>query len=235
MEKRSTKASPLKVVQGGEAAVVKSTKALTRKDIKEFLAKFAEAILVDQRRVNKLPRKKFRPFDADGFWQRNREDHVRAIVDLSVTVDEMPKHLLKKLTDLAVGYKPEVVKQSLSNFIGQQAAFPSFCERATLFFSDLIEDVSQRGAGITRIGSPMEMMLRWFDYDDPIKIAEDCGYVDLLTSHIERESEERRRVLAAQSRLSFIEMRLSIGGYIEICDMELVQEGLRARSGRNLS
>jgi hypothetical protein len=234
MEKKSTKANSLKVVQGGKAAVVKSTKALTHKDIKEFLAKFAEAILVDQERVNKLPRKKFHPFDDDGFWQRNREDHVRAIVDLSMTVDEMPKRLLKKLTDLAIVYKPEVVKQSLSNFIGEQAASLLY-ETATLFFSGLIEDVSRQGPGITHIGSPMEMMLGWFDYDDPIKIAEDCGYVDLLASHIERESEEKRRVLAAQSRLSFIEMRLSIGGYFEICDMELVQEGLRARSGRKLS
>src|SRR3954470_2340261 len=97
MEKKSTKANSLKAVQGGKAAVVKSTEGLTHKDIKELLAKFAEAILVDQERVNKLPRKKFHPFDDDGFWQRNREDHVRAIVDLSMTVDEMPKPPVEKV------------------------------------------------------------------------------------------------------------------------------------------
>jgi hypothetical protein len=58
MEKNSKKVSCLKVIQGGKAEFVKSPKALTHKDIKVFLAKFAEAILVDQERVNKLPRKK---------------------------------------------------------------------------------------------------------------------------------------------------------------------------------
>jgi hypothetical protein len=61
MAKNSTNVSSFKVIQGGKAEVVKSTKALTHKDIKEFLAKFAEAILVDQERVNKLPRKNFHP------------------------------------------------------------------------------------------------------------------------------------------------------------------------------
>lgn len=217
-----------------KAAVVKSTKALTHKDIKELLEKFAEAILVDQERVNKLPLKKFHPNYDHGWWQSNREDSISAIVDLSLTVDKMPKRLLKKLTDLAIAYNPEVVKVLLLNRIIDQAASPRLYETAALFFSDLIEDVSQQGKGVNRTGSPIEMMLGWFDYDDPIKIAEDCGYVDLLDSHIERESEAKRRVLAAQSRLSFIEMQLSIGG-IEMCDVALVQEGLRARSGRKLS
>lgn len=65
---------------------MKSTKALTRKDIKKFLATFAEAILVDQKRVNKLPRKELHPEYDHGMWKRNREDHVAAIVKLSVTV-----------------------------------------------------------------------------------------------------------------------------------------------------
>src|SRR5260370_28021215 len=113
MGKESTRANYLKVIQGGKAKAVKSTKALTHKDIKEFFAKFAEAILVDQERVKKLPHKKFHPFYDDGMWQRNREDHVGAIVDLSMTVDKIPKRLLKKLTELAIAYKPEVVKQPL--------------------------------------------------------------------------------------------------------------------------
>lgn len=69
--KNSTKVNFLKVIQGGKAKIVKSTKALTHKDIKEFLAKFAEAILVAQERVNKLPLKNFHPFYDDGMWQRN--------------------------------------------------------------------------------------------------------------------------------------------------------------------
>src|SRR5260370_26217884 len=113
MGKNSTKANSLKVIQGGKAELVKSTKELTHKDIKEFLARFAEAILVDQERVNKLPHEKFHPFYDDGMWQRNREDHIGAIVGLSMTVDKMPKRLLKKLTELALAYKPELVKQPL--------------------------------------------------------------------------------------------------------------------------
>ena len=57
------------------------------------------------------------------------------------------------------------------------------------------------------------MILRWFDYDDPIQIAKDseCEYVDLLASHIERESEKTRRALAVRGRLAFIKMRVAIG------------------------
>jgi len=221
MGKQSTRANHLKVIQGGKAKAVKSTKALTHKDIKEFFAKFAEAILVDQERVKKLPHKKFHPFYDDGMWQRNREDHVGAIVDLSMTVDKMPKRLLKKLTELAIAYKPEVVKQPLLNIISDLAtgaASPWLYETASLFFGELIQDVSRQDPGISPGGNPMEMILRWFDYDDPIQIAKDseCEYVDLLASHIERESEKTRRALAVRGRLAFIEMRVAreFGDYL---------------------
>jgi hypothetical protein len=147
MGQNSTKVNSFKVIQGGKAKVVKSTKALTHKDIKEFLAKFAEAILVDQERVNKLPRKNFHPLYDNGMWKRNREDHVGAIVKLSMTVDEMPKRLLKKLTELAVAYKTEVVKQSLLDIISDLAtgvASPWLYETASLFFNELIKVVSRQ-------------------------------------------------------------------------------------------
>jgi hypothetical protein len=219
MGKDSTKVNYFKVIQGGKAEVRKSTKALTHKDIKEFLAKFAEAILVDQERVKKLPRKKFHPFYDDGMWKRNREDHVHAIIELSMTVDEMPKRLLRKLTDLAIAYKPEVVKQPLLNIISDRAtgaSSPWLYETASLFFNELIKDVSRQDPVISTKGNPMEMILRWFDYDDPIQIAKDseCEYVDVLGSHIERESEEIKRALAARGRLAFIEMRVAM----EFCD-----------------
>ena len=76
MRKESMKVK-LQVIQGGKVAVGKPTKSFTHKDIKEFLAKFAEAILVDQERVKKLPRKEFHPFYDHGMWKRNRDDHVR--------------------------------------------------------------------------------------------------------------------------------------------------------------
>jgi hypothetical protein len=219
MGKNSTKVNSFKVIQGDKAEVVMSTRALTHKDIKEFLAKFAEAILVDQERVNKLPRKNFHPFYDNGMWKRNREDHVAAIVKLSMTVDEMPKRLLKKLTELAVAYKPEVVKQPLLDIISDLAtgvASPWLYETASLFFNELIKVVSRQDPGIPFKGNPQETILRWFDYDDPIQIAKDseCEYVGLLASHIERESEKTRRSLATRSRLAFIEMRVAR----EFCD-----------------
>jgi hypothetical protein len=214
MEKNSTKVSFLKVIQGGKAESLKSTKALTHKDIKVFLAKFAEAILVDQERVNKLPHKKFHPFYDDGMWQRNRECHVDAIIDLSMTVDEMPKRLLKKLTDLAIAYKPEVVKQPFLNSISDLAtgaASPWLYETASLFFNELIKEVSRQDPGIPPNGNATEMIIKWFDYDDPIAIAKDseCEYVGLIASHIKRESDKTRRALTARSRRAFIEMRVN--------------------------
>jgi hypothetical protein len=215
MGKSSTKANCLKIIQGGKAETVKSTKALTHRDIKEFFARFAEAILVDQERVSTLPHKEFHSFYNDGMWRRNREDHVSAIVDLSMTVDEMPKRLLKRLTELAIAYNPEVVKQPVLNSISDlatRASSPWLYETASLFFNELIKEVSRQGPGISPKGSPTEMMMKWFDYDDPIAIAKDpeCEYCGLLASHIKRESDQTKRALAARSRLAFIEMRIAM-------------------------
>jgi hypothetical protein len=67
MGNNSTKVNSLKVIQGRKAEVVKTTKTLTHKDIKEFFLEFAEAIFVDQGRVNKMPRKHFHPLYDDGW------------------------------------------------------------------------------------------------------------------------------------------------------------------------
>ena len=223
MAKKSTKAKHLRLIQGGNVDDVKSAKAFTRKDIKEFLAKFAEAILVDQERVNKLPRKQFHALYNNGMWKRNREDHVEAIIGLSITVDEMSKRLLKELTKLAIAYKPEVVKRALLDIISGLAtgvdAEPS--ETASLFFRELIERVRQQGSGLSARGNPLDLMSKWFDYDDPIQIARDCEceYVGLLTSYIERESKDTKCASAARGRLGFIEMRVAR----EFCDYLLAQ------------
>jgi hypothetical protein len=214
MGKNSTRVNSFKIIQGGKAEVIQSTKVLTHRDIKEFLAKFAEAIFVDQKRVNKLPRKRLHPLYDNGMWKRNRDDHVAAIVELTMTVDKMPKRLLKQLSELAIAYRPEVVKQPLLEIISDRAtgvASPWLYETASMFFDELIKAVSRQKPGMPPKGSPMEMILRWFDYDDPIQIAKDseCEYVGVLASHIERESEETKRALAARGRLAFIEMRVA--------------------------
>lgn len=230
MGKNSTKVNSLKLIQGGQAKLLKSPKTLTHEDIKEFLAKFAEAILVDQKRVDKLPCEKFRPLYDDGFWRAERESYVGAIVELSMTVDKMPKSLLKRLTKLAVTYRPETVKLALINItaglgipveLATPASSPWLYETASLFFSELIEDVRRRGPGISPRGNPVKMILQWFDYDDPVAIAKDGEYADLLDSHIKRESEKTRNALAVQSRVGFIEMRVAR----EFCDYLSSQTG----------
>lgn len=85
------------------------------------------------------------------------EDHVSAIVDLTLTVDEMPTRLLKKLTELAFAYKPEVVKQPLLNSISDlatRASSPWLYETASLFFNELIKEVSRKDLGILSQGQP---------------------------------------------------------------------------------
>lgn len=71
--------------------------------------------------------------------------------------------------------------------------------------------MSGQDTGISPKGNPLETILRWFDYDDPIQIAKDpeCEYVELLASHIEHESKKTRRALAVRSRLAFIKMRVA--------------------------
>jgi hypothetical protein len=72
--------------------------------------------------------------------------------------------------------------------------------------------MSRKDLGIYPKGSPTEMMMKWFDYDDPIAIAKDpeCEYFGLLASHIKRESDQTKHALAARSRLAFIEMRIAM-------------------------
>jgi hypothetical protein len=161
-----------------------------------------------------MPRRHFHPFYDDGMWRRTRVDYLSAIVDLTLTVDKMPKRLLKNLTELAITYRPDAVKRPLFNIItdlAAGAASPGLFDTASLFFSELIEDVSRQAPGSPFKGTPVESILRWFNYDDPILIATDpeCEYAELLASHIERESKKTRCALAAQGRAAFIESRVA--------------------------
>ncbi|WP_045014252.1 hypothetical protein [Bradyrhizobium sp. LTSP849] len=208
----STKMNSLKVMQGREAEAVKTTETLTHKDIKRFFLKLAEAILVDQQRVNKISREYFHPSYDDGRWRETREEYLDAIIDLSLTVDKMPKRLLKNLTELAITYAPDVVKRPLFDIITLQAigvVSPGIFDTASRVFRELIVDVSLQAPSIPFEGTPVESILRWFDYDDPILIATEpeCEYAEVLASHIGRESRKTRCALAAQGRQAFMEAR----------------------------
>ena len=138
-----------------------------------------------------------------------------------MTVDKMPKRLLKDLTELAITYESEFINEPLRNNISDLAtrvSSPWLYETASLFFNELIKDVSRSGPSAPPKGTPVEIMLRWFDYDDPILIAQDseCDYVDLLASQLGRETEDKKRRLAARGRLSFIKKRVAkeFGDYV---------------------
>jgi hypothetical protein len=179
-----------------------------------FFLRFAEAIFVEQQRVDKIPRKDFHPLYDEGWWKENRKEYFSAIVALSLTVDKMPKRLLETLTEMAISYGPNAVKQSLFNTITLQAtglAPPGNLDTASRFFRHLIMDLRLEAPGRPFEGAPKDSILRWFDYDDPILIATEpvCGYSELLATYRRRESRKTRRALAAQGRHFFMEARFA--------------------------
>jgi hypothetical protein len=202
MENNSKPKKQFNVIQGGKPELVRSTKTLSHEDIKEFLAKFAEAIWVNQERVDKLLHRKFHRHYDDSWWRTHREDCLSATVDLSMTVDKMPKRLLKRLTELAVNHRPEAVRWPLFGAISELSANPDLYDTASLFFSDLIAVLIREDPNASPIGDPIDIF-KWFEYDDPMAIAREpeCEYGDLLASHIERESARTKRALATRGRL----------------------------------
>jgi hypothetical protein len=211
MGKSSEPGKRFKAIQGGKVSLVKPAKLLTHKDIKEFFARFAEAIWVNQKRVDKLLHRTFHRHYDDSRWRSDREDYLSVIVDLSMTVDKMPERLLKRLTELAVNHRPEAVRWPLFNAIGVLApcgADPGLHSTASRFFSDLIAVVIREEPNGSPIGDPIDISL-WFEYDDPISITRDseCEYGDLLASHIEKESAKTKRALAIGGRLKFYKSR----------------------------
>ena len=214
MENKSTKIKSPKAMQGREADVVKVTETITHFDIKMFFLRFAEAIFVEQQRLDKIPRTHFHPLYDNAWWKANREEYFSAVVALSLTVDKMPKRLLENLTELAVSYGPDAFKRSLFQILTLQAtglASPGILDTASRFFRNVIMDLRLEAPGIPFEGTPKDSILRWFDYDGPILIATEpsCGYAELLASHIRKESIKTRRALAAQGRHFFMEARFA--------------------------
>lgn len=210
MKNNNRTANSLTVIQGGKTDEPMSMLVLTRKDIKEFFATFAEAIMVDQKRVTRLPKEQLSPDYNSGMWRRNREDHIEALVKLYVTVDKMPKLLLKELSAFASVNKPETVKQPFLDAISDLAtgvSSPWLYETATLFFEELMKEVIRQNPKPHCGNNLKGMITRWFDYDDPLRIAEDseCDYVDILASYIARESSKTKQALAKRSRSAFTE------------------------------
>ena len=96
---------------------------LTHEDIKEFFARFAEAIWVNQKRVDKLLHRTFHRHYDDSRWRSDREDYLSVMVDLSMTVDKMPKRLLERLTELANSSLSIIDPKLLGGHCSTQSAF----------------------------------------------------------------------------------------------------------------
>jgi hypothetical protein len=86
---------------------------LTHEDIKDLLNGFAEAIELDQMRVDTLPDDIFHPAYDDGMWRRWRQDHLDFINQLLPTVNMIPASLLQELAWLAITCETAVVREEI--------------------------------------------------------------------------------------------------------------------------
>jgi hypothetical protein len=159
---------------------------IRRRDIRSLLRANSAAILLDQAKVDALPRKYFHPEYSRGMWFRCRERHISFIDDLIATTGAMPKRLLGDLTVLAACRDPVVVRKTMVEMFGQRESLaPGEIDTATLFFQALLEFVgnqsfepdSGRDCKHSRV-----RMTRWLKLIDPLRIAEDseCGYLVAL-------------------------------------------------------
>lgn len=157
------------------------TQTLTQDDIRDLLAGFADAIQLDQIRVDALPPEKFNSKYRDSMWRMWRRGHLDYINRLLPTLKAISPALLEKLTWLATNYDPAVVREAaLELFAG--AASDSYAteevETAALFFGWLIQDITRASEGKPIQGGARALMRKWLPFTDPLRIAEDpeCGY-----------------------------------------------------------
>ena len=158
-----------------------ASKALTHRDIEDFLVGFAAAVELDQIRVDALPFENFHPLYNDGMWRRYRSDHLVFISKLLKSVNEIPLGMLEELTRMTTAYQTAVVREAVVDLFSEAAS--GVCaeeefESATAFFGSLIKDVSRSTPGRSNVGESRELMMQWLPATDPLRIAKDseCGY-----------------------------------------------------------
>ena len=154
---------------------------LTKDDIRKLFSGFADAIQLDQIRVDALPPQKFSFKYRDSMWRIWRRSHLDYVNRLLPTVEAISPALLEKLTWLATNYEPNVVREAaLELFAG--AASESYAteevETASLFFGWLIRDVTRASEGKPAQSDAQALMMKWLPVTDPLRIAEDpeSGY-----------------------------------------------------------
>jgi hypothetical protein len=159
------------------------TKALALDDIRDFLNRFASAIMRDQVHVEGLPPEKFDPQYNGDMWLAWRLDHLAYLNTLLMTVDTITPNLLKDLTRIAVTKKPATVRRIAIELLAECAS--GSCPRedvatARLFFGRLIHELSDRSKAIPTDRDAKTSMFLWLPATDPLRVSRDpeCGYGD---------------------------------------------------------
>ncbi|MFB9268114.1 hypothetical protein ACFFWD_34160 [Bradyrhizobium erythrophlei] len=159
------------------------TKALAPDDIRDFLNRFASAIMRDQVHVDALSPEKFHPQYNGDMWLAWRLDHLAYINTLLMTLDTITPNLLKELTQIAVTKKPATVRRIAIELLAKRAS--GSCPRedvatARLFFGRLIHELSDSSKAIPTDRDAKTSMFLWLAATDPLRISRDpkCGYGD---------------------------------------------------------
>jgi hypothetical protein len=160
------------------------TKTLAQDDIRDFLNRFASAIMRDQVHVDALPPEEFDPQYNGDMWLAWRLDHLAYLNTLLMTLDTITPNLLKKLTRIAVTKKPATVRRIVIELLAECAS-GSCCPRedvatARLFFGRLIHELSDSSKAIPTDRDAKTSMFLWLAATDPLRISRDpeCGYGD---------------------------------------------------------
>jgi hypothetical protein len=161
--------------------VEKEAQSLTNDDIRQLFAGFADAIQLDQIRVDALPREKFNFKYSDSMWRTWRRSHVDYVNRLLPTVEAISPTLLEELTWLATNYGSAAVRQAALELFADAASENCEAEEvetAALFFGWLIQGVTRASKGKPNQGEARALMMNWLPVTDPLRIAEDqeCGY-----------------------------------------------------------
>src|SRR6266545_1041955 len=98
------------------------TKALALDDIRNFLNRFASAIMRDQVHVDALSPDKFDPQYNGEMWLAWRLDHLAYLNTLLMTLDTVTPDLLKELTRIAVTKKPVTVRRIAIELLAECAS-----------------------------------------------------------------------------------------------------------------
>jgi hypothetical protein len=159
------------------------TNALKPNDIRDFLNRFASAIMRDQGYVDELPLEQFHPQYDDSMWREWRLGHLAYLNMLHTTVNEIPSAKLKELTRIALAEDPAVVRKIALELFGECVS--GSCPRedvatAELFFDRLIHELNDRNKAIRTGRDAKALMSLWIATADPLRIGRDaeCGYGD---------------------------------------------------------